>query len=75
MKYNFKVGDKVKIIHSGYGCGLDKMGRVTKITELGVYNENGGCKLEGIFNHGYGDFIGFESIELIKPSTMKELLE
>lgn len=67
MEYEFKVGDKVEVVMTGYGCGPDEIGIVSTITELGFYKEGPGYKVNKLENKRYDDFIGEDSFKLYSP--------
>jgi len=71
MEYKFKIGDKVKVIRSGYGCASHEVGTEVEIIEYGFYtgNQNGykvspaiGNTKDGV----YDGFIGENSFELVE---------
>jgi MoxR-like ATPase len=78
--YKFNVGDSVKVIQSGIGCGPEEIGQITTIIETGVYGYNNapGYKVSpGVGNskqyhngeyHGFDGFIDEESFELARIS-------
>ena len=37
MKYKFRVGDKVKVIDSGYGFPPEDIGKTSTIVKIGEY--------------------------------------
>ena len=72
MKYKFEIGDQVKIIKSGGGCGSGVVGEIVTILEMGVYNGRPGYKISDTTipknNSMTGDFGGFcgeTSFELV----------
>lgn len=73
IKYKFKIGDKVEIVKSGYGCGTESKGEVVTILELGTYSGKPAYRIttdhKGITNSKDGLFGGMcleESFELVK---------
>jgi hypothetical protein len=77
MKYKFKVGDKVKIIHIGSGCNIGTTGKIVTITELGEYAGKPGYKIDNILldtntqTGKFNGFIGESSFELVESTTSK----
>lgn len=75
MEYEFKVGDKVEVVRIGYGCGPEKIGTVSTITELGSYVGFPGYKVNNLENKSYDGFIGEESFKLYYPADIKSYLQ
>lgn len=81
LKYKFKVGDKVKIVKNGSGCGPEAINEIVTIAERGIYGKNsipGYQILEKIPHTNattgiYGGYIAESSFELadtvVKPSA------
>lgn len=72
MEYKFKVGDLVRIVHCGFGCGETDLGKETTIVELGQYS-GPGYKINPPYStnsaSGYFDgFCGEKSFELVKSA-------
>ncbi len=74
-KHKFKIGDLVKVVRSGSGCGFDDVGVEVVITELGNYGSTSnlhGYKVSleiGNTKTGeFGGFIGESSFELVYSS-------
>ena len=73
-QHRFKVGQVVKVIRSGYGCGIDEVGDIATITELGDYAiGNDGYKVSPPMGNmkigAYSGFIGEDSFEIAKLTT------
>jgi hypothetical protein len=72
MNYKFNVGDIVKVIMSGSGCGPEEVGLEVTIIERGDYSYGPGYKVYppiGNTKHNHYDgLIGEESFELVTPS-------
>jgi MoxR-like ATPase len=72
MNYKFNVGDIVKVITSGSGCGPEEVGLEVTIIERGDYSYGPGYKVYppiGNTKHNHYDgLIGEESFELVTPS-------
>ena len=68
MKNKFKVGDKVKVVLSGKGCGRGDIGKVVTITEIGTYLSQEGYKVAPAIGNTllnkYAGFIGESTFEL-----------
>lgn len=77
MKYKFKIGDKVKIVKSGYGCSPSSVTHKVIITELGKYLDRPGYKIDNLEidtnskNNRYQGFIDEQSFELVEQSEEK----
>jgi MoxR-like ATPase len=73
----FKVGDKVKITHSGAGCGKEDLGNIVEITEVGWY---GGSLFGYKINPAYGNtkhgffngYIAENSFELAEENKIEK---
>lgn len=85
MEYKFKIGDKVKIIYAGCGCGYSSIGKTCTIKETGIYYADKlGYKIEEAIpetnavetplNSSYNGFIGEDSFELVKEATPEFLI-
>jgi len=77
MNSKFKVGDRVKVVHTGSGFASRNLGNVYTIEE---YNPNGyfkgtGYLVEETKNHGISGWIGEISFELVKPSPLFKHVE
>lgn len=73
-KTKFKVGDAVKIVHAGSGCGGNDVGKLTKIVEIGTYNVEIGYKIDPPYHTNsysgmYGGMLGEISFELVAPPS------
>lgn len=67
FKYKFNIGDKVKVIKSGYGC--TEIGKEVTITERGKCADDPGYKVNPAIGNTksgkFGGFIGEVSFELV----------
>jgi MoxR-like ATPase len=80
VNYKFKVGDGVRVVQSGIGCGPEDIGQITTIIETGVYgyaNTPGYKVSPGVGNskqyhngeyHGFDGFIDEKTFELARIS-------
>jgi MoxR-like ATPase len=70
--YKFKVGDKVKVVNHGSGCGPEELGQEVTIIEIGNYGStnNNGYKVDppigNTLNNFYNGFIGEDSFEIVE---------
>jgi len=68
----YKVGDKVRVVKTGWGCGDEHLGREVTIIETGGYNGEVGCKVSPAIGNSltgvYDGFIGGKTFELVKPA-------
>lgn len=68
----FKVGDKVRVVEIGCGCGFEDYGKEVTITELGWYNNGVGYKVYPAIGNtktlGFNGFIGEDSFEPLEAS-------
>jgi hypothetical protein len=85
--YKFKVGDEVKVINHGTGCGPEEVGLEVTITELGNYGGRPGYKIyQPVGNSAHTNsstmghlfmngFIGEDSFELLgqQPSIQQPI--
>lgn len=73
FNYKFKVGDKVKVIRSSYGCAPKEVNKEVEITERGDYIGDPGYKVSPAIGNTadrqFGGFIGEKSFKLV---TSKE---
>lgn len=83
--YKFKVGDEVKVIRHGIGCGPDEIGLEVTIKELGLYAGEPGYRLcnpvgnsrqfpNGNY-YGYEGFIGEDSFELTGQAVTNKITQ
>ena len=73
--YKFNVGDTVRVITSGLGCGAEELGKEVTIIEIGDYGGKPGYKVAPAIGncrqysngnyYGFNGFIGEESFELV----------
>jgi hypothetical protein len=76
ITYKFNIGDEVRIIKTGLGCG-EGIGEIVTITAQGYYNNKPGYRIDNMIistntkDGTYGGFIGEESFELIKSNINK----
>ena len=64
----FKIGDMVKIVTYGYGCGFDAVGKIVTITKIGKYLSQTGYHVSPpIGNTLTGSFFGFIGEDTFKP--------
>jgi len=72
--HKFNIGDRVKVIKAGSGCGINDMDKEVIITELGRYiHNNDGYKVAPAIGNtldgNYGGYIGEDSFLLIKQNS------
>ena len=69
--HNFKVGDIVKVIDSGFGMSSLNKGKETIITKIGgTYDSDGdGVKTADFKNPVYSDWIRYDMFELVKKAN------
>jgi len=77
MEYKFKIGDEVKIVYSGSGCGRDACGKITRIIKLGKYGDTPGYQIDPPFQTnsetGSCDYMcGEKSFELAEGNIPME---
>ena len=72
MKYKFEIGDQVKIVESGNGCGTYVVGETVIILEKGTYGGGPGYKISDTtipktnsMTGDYGGFCGEISFKLV----------
>lgn len=81
MKYKFEIGDQVKIIEYGDGCGSNVVGEIVTILEKGTYNGRPGYKISDTtkpstnsMDGAYDGFCGETSFKLfIKGEPQYEI--
>ena len=72
LKYEFNIGDKVKIVKHGSGCGIKAIGNVTTIIAHGNYGHKPGYKIADKIEFtnahcgSHKGFIGEESFDLVE---------
>lgn len=72
MNYKFEIGDIVKVVFTGSGCGPKYLNDIVTIIDRGVYGTNPGYKVHPAIGNtlsgDYKGFIGEETFELVsKP--------
>jgi hypothetical protein len=71
--HKFQVGDRVKVVEMGSGCGPTEQGKIVEITEQGTYKSGNGYKvwppIGNTRRDDYGGFIGEESFEKFDHDT------
>jgi hypothetical protein len=81
MKYKFKVGDKVKVVHSGLGAYIFDIAKIVEITSCGHYLGKPGYIVHPAIGNcvsgEFGGYIGEGSFELFEEpkyrfKTMEE---
>ena len=77
MKHRFRVGDRVKVTHTGLGVGVHDEGKTVRITELGDYLGEPGYRVSPpIGNSKTGEYDGFIEEETFERNkTLKQLME
>jgi len=82
LTYKFKVGDRVKVVQSGLGVGLEDVGLAVEIIETGYYSDKPGYRVDPpigntkLFNDpnmaGFvmDGFIGEESFDIVRPKII-----
>lgn len=79
MKYEFKIGDIVKVVHWGSGFNASLIKEQYKIINTGIYgngsNRQAGYQVEDLsgklhINDGYDNFVGEKSFELVNSSEI-----
>ncbi len=72
MEYKFEIGDQVKIIESGDGCGRGVLGEIVTILEKGIYISIPGYKISDTtkpntnsMTGNYDGFCGETSFKLV----------
>lgn len=76
ITYKFNIGDQVKIIKTGAGCGTC-IGEIVTIVAQGEYTNKPGYRIDNLTiptnskDGSFGGFIGEESFELIQSNINK----
>jgi MoxR-like ATPase len=80
--YKFNVGDKVKVVNSGYGCAPDEEGLEVTIVQQGDYSGSPGYIVDPPIGNSiqystafsfYNGMISEESFELVEPITQQTI--
>jgi len=76
VTYKYNVGDTVKVIQSGLGCGPEEIGEEVTIVEKGSYSDRPGYRVtppignskQGLSGHyAFDGFIEERSFEIVQP--------
>lgn len=78
LNYKFNVGDKVKVVLSGYGCSDNDLNQEVTIVEQGIYNYTYlGYKVSpaigNSFTGRFNQFIRENSFELVTPTINTQI--
>lgn len=77
MKQQFKIGMKVKVVRSGWGCSPNEIGRIVMITKIKKYRSGVGYKVSPAIGNtrtgDYGGFIGEPSFESAEEDIQRTL--
>jgi MoxR-like ATPase len=76
ITYRFDIGDVVRVVHSGSGCGPGDIGQIVTILEKGNYgfSNTPGYRTEPLIGNGItGNFdglIGEQSFDIVQPKII-----
>lgn len=75
MKQEFSVGDKVRVVLSGFGCLDTELGKeyIVEDYDSEGYGGDPGVILSGFRNPGFNGFVGIQSLKLVSTQQQRQL--